>query len=210
MSFPLTRRIAQAALVVAAGTAPLVAAGSAGATELVPQTDLGTGVTKLADAPAPGSSVQGAAQEVGHVVGTTGAAALSAGGPAASNARDAVAHPLPGADRALGELGGPAMTEKVLPATRSASASAPLGTVGKGLPTGGLTQNLPTDTLAPVAGPVSGATGGMVDQEAEGRLGGAPGLGSNPVDSLPLSGGLLNGGLGGGALGGLGGLPKLG
>lgn len=48
MSLPLSRRIAQAALLVAAGATPLVAAGSASASQLVPQgTDLAQGISRL-------------------------------------------------------------------------------------------------------------------------------------------------------------------
>ncbi|MFD7732079.1 hypothetical protein ACFV6F_17030 [Kitasatospora phosalacinea] len=181
MSFPLTRRIAQAALLVAATAAPLAAAaGAASATEVVPQTDLGAGVTKLADVPNSGDAVQGATHELGHVVGTTGAATLAAGGPAAADAAgNTVAHNLPSTDDALGKLGpvgkagqltgslgtlsdkvapaveekvAPAVTEKVLPATDRATAT-PLATVARGLPTDKLTQGLPAaDKLGPVTG----------------------------------------------------------
>ncbi|GGQ57448.1 hypothetical protein [Kitasatospora griseola] len=178
MSLPLTRRIAQAALLVAATAAPLAAAGAASATEVVPQTDLGAGVTKLADVPNSGDTVQGATHELGQMVGTTGSAALAAGGPAAGDAAgNTVAHALPSTDDALGHLGpaakadqltgalgtlsdrvvpaveqkvGPAVTDKVLPAARKATA-APLQTVAKGLPVDRLAKSLPAaEKLAPV------------------------------------------------------------
>ncbi|WP_404813936.1 hypothetical protein [Kitasatospora fiedleri] len=182
MSFPLTRRIAQAALLVAATAAPLAAAGAASATEVVPQTDLGAGVTKLADVPNSGDAVQGATHELGHVVGTTGAATLAAGGPAAADAAgNTVAHNLPSTDDALGKLGplgkagqltgsldtltdrvapaveekvAPAVTDKVVPATQKVTGT-PLSTVARGLPTDKLTQGLPAaDKLGPVTGAV--------------------------------------------------------
>ncbi|RAJ41267.1 hypothetical protein K353_03026 [Kitasatospora sp. SolWspMP-SS2h] len=182
MSFPLTRRIAQAALLVAATAAPLAAAGAASATEVVPQTDLGAGVTKLADVPNSGDAVQGATHELGHVVGTTGAATLAAGGPAAADAAgNTVAHNLPSTDDALGKLGplgkadrltgsldtltdkvapaveekvAPAVTDKVVPATQKVTGT-PLSTVARGLPTDKLAQGLPAaDKLGPVTGAV--------------------------------------------------------
>ncbi|MEV4556153.1 hypothetical protein AB0K51_04030 [Kitasatospora sp. NPDC049285] len=183
MSLPLSRRIAQAALAVAATAAPMaLAAGTASATEVVPQTDLGAGVTKLADVPNSGDAMQGATHELGQMVGTTGAATLAAGGPAAGDAAgNTLAHSLPSTDDALGKLGpvgkagrltdslgtvadrlapaveekvGPAVTDKVIPATHKASAS-PLGTVAKGLPADKLTQGLPAaDKLGPVTGAV--------------------------------------------------------
>ncbi|MFJ4676254.1 MULTISPECIES: hypothetical protein [unclassified Kitasatospora] len=182
MSFPLTRRIAQAALLVAATAAPLAAAGAASATEVVPQTDLGAGVTKLADVPNSGDAVQGATHELGHVVGTTGAATLAAGGPAAADAAgNTVAHNLPSTDDALGKLGplgkagqltgsldtltdkvapaveekvAPAVTDKVVPAAQKVTGT-PLSTVARGLPTDKLAQGLPAaDKLGPVTGAV--------------------------------------------------------
>ncbi|MFJ5232602.1 hypothetical protein ACIQBJ_22245 [Kitasatospora sp. NPDC088391] len=235
MSFPLTRRIAQAALVVAATAAPLVAAGAASATEVVPQTDLGAGVTKLAAVPNSGDTVQGATHELGHVVGTTGAATLAAGGPAAGDAAgNTVAHSLPSTDDALGGLGpvgkagqltgsldtltervapaveekvGPAVTDKVVPAAHKATAS-PLQTVTKGLPTGKLTQSLPAaDKLGPVTGVVQSLpVAGTVAGLTEHES--ANRLGGMPAlggGNSPLGG--LTGALGpvGGLLGGVGG-----
>jgi len=177
MSLPLTRRIAQAALLVAATAAPLAAAGAASATEVVPQTDLGAGVTKLADVPNSGDTVQGATHELGQMVGTTGSAALAAGGPAVGDAAGhTAAQTLPSTEQltshlpaanpgqltgALGTLSdrvvpaveqkvGPAVTDKVIPAARKATAT-PLQTVAKGLPVDRLAQSLPAaQKLAPV------------------------------------------------------------
>jgi hypothetical protein len=234
MSLPLTRRIAQAALLVAATAAPFAAAGAASATEVVPQTDLGAGVTKLADVPNSGDTVQGATHELGHVVGTTGAATLAAGGPAAADAAGStVAHNLPSTDDALGKLGpvgkagqltgsldtltgkvapaveekvGPAVTDKVVPATQKATAS-PLATVTKALPAEKLTQSLPAaDKLGPVTGAVQSLpVGGAVAGLTEHES--ANRLGGVPSlgGGSPLGG--LTGALGpvGGLLGGVGG-----
>ncbi|MFG2817843.1 hypothetical protein ACGFX4_00320 [Kitasatospora sp. NPDC048365] len=238
MSLPLTRRIAQAALVVAASATPFVAAGSASATEVVPPTDLGAGVTKLADVPNSGSAVQGATHEIGQVVGTTGSATLAAGGPAAGDAAgNTLASTLPDTDDALDQLGpvgkasvltdqlgtlteraapaiqdkvGPAVTDKVVPATRTATAS-PLGTVSKGLPTSSLTQSLPAaGALAPVTGVAQSLPGGSA------LSGLAEHESANRLGSMPgLGGGSspLGGATGAlGPVGGLlnGGLPLLG
>ncbi|RKE20980.1 hypothetical protein [Streptomyces sp. TLI_171] len=234
MSLPLTRRIAQAALLVAATAAPLAAAGAASATEVVPQTDLGAGVTKLADVPNSGDAVQGATHELGQMVGTTGAATLAAGGPAAGDAAgNTVAHSLPSTDDALGKLGpvgkagqltgavgmlsdrlapaveekvGPAVADKVVPAAHKATAS-PLGTVTKGLPADKLTQGLPAaDKLGPVTGVVQSLpVAGAVAGLTEHES--ANRLGGMPGlgGDSPLGG--LTGALGpvGGLLGGVGG-----
>ncbi|TLS41722.1 ATP-binding protein [Streptomyces montanus] len=73
MSLPLTRRIARAALLVAAGAAPVVgAAGSAGAAELPATPDLG-GVTTLDNA---GPTADGATRHVTGLAGDAGAGDL--------------------------------------------------------------------------------------------------------------------------------------
>ncbi|MFD7640129.1 hypothetical protein ACFV4P_05720 [Kitasatospora sp. NPDC059795] len=234
MSLPLTRRIAQAALIVAATAAPLAAAGAASATEVVPQTDLGAGVTKLANVPNSGDTVQGATHELGQMVGTTGSAALAAGGPAAGDAAGStVAHTLPSTDDALGHLGpaakageltgalgtlsdrvvptveqkvGPTVTDKVLPAAQKATAT-PMQTVAKGLPVDRLAHSLPVaEKLDPVlAAAKSLPVTGAVAGLAEHES--ANRLGAMPSlggGSSPL-GGLLAGTPLGGLLGG--GLP---
>src|SRR5947208_2678770 len=108
MSLPLTRRIAQAALLVAAGATPLVAAGSASAADLVPKTDLGAGLTQL-DAPSSQSTVQGATHDLGQAAGATTAATAETGIPALSDAAGhTVATNLPEADKTLGSIAAPA------------------------------------------------------------------------------------------------------
>ncbi|MER5826514.1 ATP-binding protein, partial [Streptomyces mirabilis] len=76
MSLPLTRRIARAALLIAAGAAPVVgAAGSASAAAELPATpDLG-GLTAL-DGAHVGNTVDGATQNVTGLAGATGGNAL--------------------------------------------------------------------------------------------------------------------------------------
>ncbi|MFD8598485.1 hypothetical protein ACFV1L_26125 [Kitasatospora sp. NPDC059646] len=222
MSLPLTRRIAQAALLVAATATPLAAAGAASATEVVPQTDLGAGVTKLADVPNSGDTVQGATHELGQMVGTTGAATLAAGGPAAADAAgNTLAHSLPSTDEALGHLGpaakaaqltdalgplsekvvptveqkvGPTVTEKVLPAAQKATAT-PLKTVGK-LPTDKLAHSLPAaEKLAPVTGAVQSlpVASALKELPVAGALAGlAEHESANRLGSMPSLGGGSN------------------
>ncbi|MFB7942705.1 ATP-binding protein, partial [Streptomyces sp. NPDC056049] len=87
MSLPLTRRIARAALIVAAGAAPVVgAAGSASALDhsLAPTGALG-GLTAL-DAADAGSAVDGAAQTTTGVAGAAGGQAVGSAVPAAGKA----------------------------------------------------------------------------------------------------------------------------
>ncbi|MFF6773537.1 ATP-binding protein [Streptomyces sp. NPDC012637] len=105
MSLPLTRRIARAALLVAAGAAPVVgAAGSASALDhsLAP-TDALSGLSVL-DAANAGSAVDTAGQ-AGETLGqTAGAATESAQAPAAGALGDAV--PNTGALPGAGLIGG--------------------------------------------------------------------------------------------------------
>ncbi|MER8086003.1 ATP-binding protein [Streptomyces sp. NPDC058316] len=114
MSLPLTRRIARAALLIAAGAAPVVgAAGSAGAAALPqtpelggPTTVDGTGLGKTVD----GASKQGtkaAGETGGKIVGTTLPAAGKTVGKAGSQAAPAVQNAAGGAAGSAGEvLGG--------------------------------------------------------------------------------------------------------
>ncbi|MFB6988560.1 ATP-binding protein [Streptomyces sp. NPDC056304] len=114
MSLPLTRRIARAALLIAAGAAPVVgAAGSAGAAALPQTPELGglttvdgTGLGKTVD----GTSQQGtkaAGETGGKIVGTTLPAAGKTVGKAGSQAAPAVQNAAGGAAGSAGEvLGG--------------------------------------------------------------------------------------------------------
>ncbi|MFI9270534.1 hypothetical protein ACIGXM_07455 [Kitasatospora sp. NPDC052896] len=84
MSLPLSRRIAQAALLVAAGATPLVAAGVASASDLVPpHTDLAGGVNKL-EGFTSGSTVEGTAHQLGHAVIATAQTSAKTMTPAAA------------------------------------------------------------------------------------------------------------------------------
>ncbi|MGE7436896.1 hypothetical protein [Kitasatospora sp. NPDC001175] len=144
MSLPLTRRIAQAALLVAAGAAPLVGAGSASAADLVPPTsDLGAGLTQLDSAPDSAGTVEEATHQAGEALGTTGAATVQAGVPATADAAGkTIAKALPNADHSIGRVAGPtARTAAVTGALTQVATKA----ADKALP-------VLTERLAPVAG----------------------------------------------------------
>ncbi|MDH6112648.1 hypothetical protein P3T36_001529 [Kitasatospora sp. MAP12-15] len=106
MSLPLTRRIAQAALLVAAGATPLLAGGVASAADLVPQhTDLTSGVSKL-DGLTSDSNVKTETHQVGQALGKTGALAVGTAVPAAADVTGTAATTaLPQSDKTLGDLG---------------------------------------------------------------------------------------------------------
>ncbi|MER7624898.1 ATP-binding protein [Streptomyces sp. NPDC126503] len=90
MSLPLTRRIARAALLLAAGAAPVVgAAGSASALDhgLVPTGALGN-VSAL-DATSANDAVDSASQTATGVVGEAGGKAVGAAAPTAGKTVDA-------------------------------------------------------------------------------------------------------------------------
>jgi hypothetical protein len=108
MSLPLSRRIARAALLVAAGATPLAAAGAASAAELLPHsTDLGSGISKL-DGVTSASTLRGEAHNVGEVLGTTGALVARTAIPAAADAVGmAAADTVPGTDQATQTLANP-------------------------------------------------------------------------------------------------------
>ncbi|MYR18652.1 ATP-binding protein, partial [Streptomyces sp. SID6137] len=83
MSLPLTRRIARAALLVAAGAAAGVgAAGSAGAATNLPATANLGGLTAL-DAAHVGDTADGAAEHVTSLAGDAGGNAVKTAVPAA-------------------------------------------------------------------------------------------------------------------------------
>ncbi|GAA1412442.1 hypothetical protein GCM10009639_64720 [Kitasatospora putterlickiae] len=108
MSHPLTRRIAQAALLVAAGATPLVAAGSASAADaLLPKGDLAAPLGQLTNTDA-GSTLQHTTHQLGQAAGNTGAATVAAGVPAAADATGSiVAQQLPEANEKAGSLTAP-------------------------------------------------------------------------------------------------------
>ncbi|MDH6575505.1 hypothetical protein [Kitasatospora sp. MAP5-34] len=206
MSHPLTRRIAQAALLVAAGATPFVASGSASAADLLPKSDLGAGLTQF-DAPSGASTVQGAAHDLGEAAGTTGAATVQAGVPATADAAGhTVAAALPDANKTLGGVTGPAAktaaTTGTLTSVAGRLAPALLDRVGPAVagkltpvsggaqraatasnPLGSLTSGLPTAGLT--SGLPSGLTGGLPG--TGGLTKSVPALPSLPgTDALPL------------------------
>ncbi|MEV1051832.1 ATP-binding protein [Streptomyces sp. NPDC049887] len=154
MSLPLTRRIARAALLVAAGAAPVVgAAGSASAVDL-PTQDLGNGGLTQLDGAAAGSTVDGTAREAadtankagGRVVGTTlPAAAGTVGGAAETGlpaAQETAGQAAGSTAGALGETAGSAATQGLTAAQGPAGGGLP--DAGTALPAGELpVQGLP-------------------------------------------------------------------
>ncbi|MDH6135071.1 hypothetical protein P3T37_004481 [Kitasatospora sp. MAA4] len=157
MSLPLTRRIAQAALLVAAGATPLLVAGSASAAELVPQhTDLASGVSKL-DGVTSDSNLKTETHQVGQALGKTGALAVGTIVPAAADTTGTAATTaLPQSDKSLGDLTPQNSTSNATgvanllasPATAFAQAAPTLAgllapaAVHRGMPTGAM-SNLP-------------------------------------------------------------------
>jgi hypothetical protein len=133
MSLPLTRRIARAALLIAAGAAPVVgAAGSASALAL-PQAPLGGGLTAL-DAEALGSTVEGASQTTTELAGETGG--------------NAVKHTVPAAGKAVGKAGKAATTQTASKVVGETAGNATESLGGGTLPTDALgAKGLPTESL---------------------------------------------------------------
>ncbi|MET9178305.1 hypothetical protein ABZX88_08740 [Kitasatospora aureofaciens] len=165
MSHPLTRRIAQAALVVAAGATPLVAAGSAsalGGDALLPKSDLAAPLGQLTNSDT-GSTLQHTTHQLGQAAGATGAATVAAGVPASADAAgNIVAHQLPEANEKASSLTAPvdqtAATTGQLSAVTPRVASTLAGKLGEAVtgkgtgtrsatagtnPVGGLSQALP-------------------------------------------------------------------
>ena len=165
MSHPLTRRIAQASLVVAAGATPLVAAGSAsalGGDALLPKSDLAAPLGQLTNTDT-GSTLQHTTHQLGQAAGATGAATVAAGVPASADAAgNIVAHQLPEANEKASSLTAPvdqtAATTGQLSAVTPRVASTLAGKLGEAVtgkgtgtrsatagtnPVGGLSQALP-------------------------------------------------------------------
>ncbi|MEE1756391.1 ATP-binding protein [Streptomyces sp. SP18CS02] len=137
MSLPLTRRIARAALLIAAGAAPVVgAAGSASAVDLPRSTDLG-GVSAL-DTGAAGDTVGGASENVTGAVGDTGGTTVKKAVPAAGQTVGKTGKTAtPVAQKAAGETAG-TTGELVGGAAGAATEAAPTDALGGGLPKTGL------------------------------------------------------------------------
>ncbi|MEU5398521.1 ATP-binding protein [Streptomyces sp. NPDC005963] len=140
MSLPLTRRIARAALLIAAGTVPVVgAAGSASAVELQQANPLG-GLT-APDAGALNGVVDGAAQKTSELADSTGNDTVKETVPAATETVSQVGKAAtPAAQKAAGEVASSAST------TLGRATGSTGGSLG-GLPTGQLGSTLPADQL---------------------------------------------------------------
>ncbi|MFI9719081.1 ATP-binding protein [Streptomyces sp. NPDC052396] len=107
MSLPLTRRIARAALLVAAGAAPLVgAAGAANAADLAQAPDLG-GLTAV-DGTHLGNTVEGASQQAGAMTTDVAGKAAHTAVPATGQAVGTVGKTARTTQRTTGELAGSA------------------------------------------------------------------------------------------------------
>ncbi|GGR68763.1 ATP-binding protein [Streptomyces aureoverticillatus] len=140
MSLPLTRRIAQAALLVAAGAAPVVgAAGSASAAELSPTTDL-RGITAL-DGANVGETVDDTTQKVTDLAGETGSKAVKKGAPAVGQTLGKSVRTTAPAAQQVGsdvtETAGDVVGDTADTATKNGLSD---DTLGKGAPTAGLPQ----------------------------------------------------------------------
>jgi hypothetical protein len=163
MSLPLSRRIVQAAFVVAAGAVPAVLTGVAHAAPALPAVpDLG-GLSQL-DTAGLGSDVQSAAHQTGLLAGTGAGQAVSDTVPSVADASGgAAAKALPQADEMVGSTA--AQLTQVAGSTNGLAGSA-----------SGATRAIPV-AADKAAAPSTGS--------AAGALGSLP-LGSLPVNSLPL------------------------
>ncbi|MFD9813075.1 ATP-binding protein [Streptomyces sp. NPDC059080] len=140
MSLPVTRRIARAALLVAASAAPVVAAaGSATAAPLPSATDLG-GLTTL-DSPHTSETVDQVAHEgVGLVNEAGGAAAgklapalVETAGPLVQRAAPTTQHAADTVGNVLSKTGKDGLSTDTLPTNAVKGVAGSLPTQGKGL-----------------------------------------------------------------------------
>ncbi|MEV6837687.1 ATP-binding protein [Streptomyces sp. NPDC051133] len=139
MSLPLTRRIARAALLVAAGAAAGVgAAGSAGAATNLPAATPNLGGLTALDGAHVGNTVDGAAQNVTSLAGNAGGKAVNQAVPAAGKTGGAaVKKTAPMAQKAAGDAAGAAggvLGDTASTATKGGLPNLP---VPGGLPLGG-------------------------------------------------------------------------
>ncbi|MFE4971793.1 hypothetical protein ACFRAR_06710 [Kitasatospora sp. NPDC056651] len=193
MSHPLTRRIAQAALIVAAGATPLVAAGSAsalGGDALLPKSDLAAPLGQLTNTDT-GSTLQHTTHQLGQAAGSTGAATVAAGVPASADAAgNIVAQQLPEANEKAGSLTAPvdqtAATAGELSSVTPKVASTLAGKLGEAVT--GKSGTAPRSADA-ATGPLDGLTqSGSVTSAlpATGTLTGAVPGGTAVADALPV------------------------
>jgi hypothetical protein len=198
MSLPLSRRIVQAAFVVAAGAVPAVLTGVAHAAPALPAVpDLG-GLSQV-DGSGLGGQVQSTTHQTGQIAGNgTGETVADTVPAVADTAGDTAAKALPQANRMLGSTTGE-LTRATgsTGATRAMPADAP----STGSATGALSA-LPLGSLPVNSLPLGAATStlsGVTDPNAAPatqRLGGLPSLGDTSglgsvTQALPLGGGAL-------------------
>jgi hypothetical protein len=203
MSLPLSRRIVQAALVVAAGAVPVVAAGAAAAAPAVPNLpDLGgfNQAGGLTGANAAGT-VAGAVPTVSNVTGAAASKALPAATRVLSEAAGQLTQATGSTTSATGTLGGATGATRSMPLGMAPqSAESP---VQANLAPASPTSSSPLSALPLNTLPLSAAQGALGHlTEAAGpaaapaqRLGGLPGLGDagglgSVTQALPLGGGL--------------------
>lgn len=228
MSLPLKRRIAQAALLVAAGATPLVAAGSASADALVPKTDLAAPLSALTSTDG-GTTLQNATHELGQAAGSDATGNIVADSlPAATQKAGTLMAPVDKTAATTGTLSAvaaklsPALDGKLQQAATGRSAGTSADPVGALSQTAGVTPQLPapgsltgavpgaenlTGGLPTGALPTGSMTKALPGADLPGSLGGAPATRGLPGvgGASPVGG--LTGGLGpvGGLLGGIGG-----
>jgi hypothetical protein len=203
MTLPISRRIVQAAVVVAAGAVPAVAAGAAQAAPALPTVpDLG-GLSQLNSAPDLGGSLESTAHQTGELAGTGVGEAARDGVPVVADAAGhAAGQAVPGGDRSMGS-----------------SVTGLLGTASQVV---GVAHNAGVARSMPAAANATGTLAGDTPAVAPGAAGpqapsssplsSLPLASSLPVNSLPL--GAAQGALGGATRSGapmerLGGLPDL-
>jgi hypothetical protein len=191
MSLPLSRRIVQAAFVVAAGAVPAVLAGSASAATMLPSVPNLAGVSQP-DSGNLGGNLQQATHETGKLAGQGASTTVGAAVPAVADATGATASKaIPATDGLLGGAGalgsaGSLTGTRAIPAPAAAPATV-------AVPASAAAPSSPLSSL-PLAGnlPLSSVNGlGSAAQAPTQRLGGLPGLG----DTSGLGNGLN--GLGG-------------
>ncbi|MFE9117310.1 ATP-binding protein [Streptomyces sp. NPDC007172] len=145
MSLPLTRRIARAALLIAAGAAPVVgAAGSASAVDVPQVAPNLSGLTQM-DPSSVSNAVDGVTQKTTGMAGETGAEAVKKAVPAAGKTVGQTGKvATPAAQKAAGDAAGSA-GDILGSAAKTATQS--------GLPGGNLpTQGVPSTDQLPLKG----------------------------------------------------------
>ncbi|WP_171170833.1 ATP-binding protein [Streptomyces sp. I05A-00742] len=150
MSLPLTRRIAQAALLVAAAAAPAVGAAGTASADALKAPDLGT--LSAVDGAQLGNHVDSVSRQAGAVTTDAGnkvvRTALPAAGKALGTAGTTGKSTLQSGQRTTGQLAGSAGSA-VGGAAKTVTKG---GAAGKGLPTDGLAGGNVTKTLPSLGG----------------------------------------------------------